>query len=254
MSIVEAIIIGLVQGLTEFLPISSSGHLVILQNLLKIYSPGNLIEVSAHLGTLLSIIFIYKKDIYDLIASLESPNTKNYILLVILATIPSVAFVLIAKPFILMLFDSTRSVSLALIFTGIILFFSSFGNYTVNKISTSKGLIIGLFQALAILPGISRSGMTISIALLLGIRNREAAKFSFMLAIPAIFGATVLTILDTEFSQSQDLILPLIITAFVAFVSGYFALSFLIKILNNGKFYYFSIYCIFIGIISLLYL
>ena len=114
--------------------------------------------------------------------------------------------------------------------------------------------MIGLFQALAILPGISRSGMTISIALLLGIKSREAAKFSFMLAIPAIVGATVLTLLETDFNEAKDLIIPLITTAIVAFLSGYFALKFLIKILNNGKFYYFSIYCIFLGIISLFYL
>ena len=254
MSIIEAIIIGLVQGLTEFLPISSSGHLVILQKLLKINLPGNLIEVSAHLGTLLSIILIYKNDIYDLIISFKSPKTKDYIILVALATIPSIVFVLIAKSFIITLFESLRSVSFALIFTGIILLISYYGNYTIKKLNISKGLIIGIFQALAILPGISRSGMTISIALLLGIKNVEAAKFSFMLAIPAIFGATILTLLETDLNEIDDLIFPLITAAFIAFLSGYYALKFLIKILNNGKFYYFSIYCIFLGIISLLYL
>ena len=254
MSIIEAIIIGLVQGLTEFLPISSSGHLVILQKLLKIDLPGNLVEVSTHLGTLLSIILIYNNDIYDLITSFKSSKTKDYILLVVIATIPSVVFVLIAKSFILTIFESSRSVSFALIFTGIILFISHYGNYTIKKLNISKGMIIGIFQALAILPGISRSGMTISIALLLGIKNVEAAKFSFMLAIPAIFGAAILTLLDTDINEIDDLIFPLIVAAFVAFLSGYYALKFLIKILNNGKFYYFSIYCIFLGIISLMYL
>ena len=254
MSIIEAIIIGLVQGLTEFLPISSSGHLVILQKLLKIDLPGNLVEVSTHLGTLLSIILIYKNDIYDLISSFKSSKTKDYILLVVIATIPSVVFVLIAKSFILTIFESSRSVSFALIFTGIILFISHYGNYTIKKLNISKGMIIGIFQALAILPGISRSGMTISIALLLGIKNVEAAKFSFMLAIPAIFGAAILTLVETDLNEIDDLIFPLIVAAFVAFLSGYYALKFLIKILNNGKFYYFSIYCIFLGIISLMYL
>lgn len=254
MSIIEAIIIGIVQGLTEFLPISSSGHLVILQKLLKIDLPGNLVEVSTHLGTLLSIILIYKNDIYDLISSFKSSKTKDYILLVVIATIPSVVFVLIAKSFILTIFESSRSVSFALIFTGIILFISHYGNYTIKKLNISKGMIIGIFQALAILPGISRSGMTISIALLLGIKNVEAAKFSFMLAIPAIFGAAILTLLETDLNEIDDLIFPLIVAAFIAFLSGYYALKFLIKILNNGKFYYFSIYCIFLGIISLMYL
>ena len=254
MSIIEAIIIGLVQGLTEFLPISSSGHLVILQKLLKIDLPGNLVEVSTHLGTLLSIILIYKNDIYDLISSFKSSKTKDYILLVVIATIPSVVFVLIAKSFILTIFESSRSVSFALIFTGIILFISHYGNHTIKKLNISKGMIIGIFQALAILPGISRSGMTISIALLLGIKNVEAAKFSFMLAIPAIFGAAILTLVETDLNEIDDLIFPLIVAAFIAFLSGYYALKFLIKILNNGKFYYFSIYCIFLGIISLMYL
>lgn len=254
MSIIEAIIIGLVQGLTEFLPISSSGHLVILQKLLKIDLPGNLVEVSTHLGTLLSIILIYNNDIYDLIISFKSSKTKDYILLVVIATIPSVVFVLIAKSFILTIFESSRSVSFALIFTGIILFISHYGNYTIKKLNISKGMIIGIFQALAILPGISRSGMTISIALLLGIKNVEAAKFSFMLAIPAIFGAAILTLVETNLNEIDDLIFPLIVAAFIAFLSGYYALKFLIKILNNGKFYYFSIYCIFLGIISLMYL
>lgn len=254
MSIIEAIIIGIVQGLTEFLPISSSGHLVILQKLLKIDLPGNLVEVSTHLGTLLSIILIYNNDIYDLIISFKSSKTKDYILLVVIATIPSVVFVLIAKSFILTIFESSRSVSFALIFTGIILFISHYGNYTIKKLNISKGMIIGIFQALAILPGISRSGMTISIALLLGIKNVEAAKFSFMLAIPAIFGAAILTLVETNLNEIDDLIFPLIVAAFVAFLSGYYALKFLIKILNNGKFYYFSIYCIFLGIISLMYL
>ena len=254
MSVFEAIIIGLVQGLTEFLPISSSGHLVIFQKILNINSPGNLIEVSAHLGTLLSIILIYKKDILALIASIKSLKTKKYILLIILATIPSVVFALISKSFILMLFESIKFVSVALIFTGVILFISGYAKHTDQKLNLSKGLMVGISQALAIIPGVSRSGMTISFAILFGISSKEAAKFSFMLAIPAIIGATILTLIDTKFDQVEDLIFPLILIAFIAFLSGYLALMFLIKILNAGKFYYFSFYCIFIGLISLLYL
>ena len=138
MSVFEAIIIGLVQGLTEFLPISSSGHLVIFQKILNINSPGNLIEVSAHLGTLLSIILIYKKDILALITSIKSLKTKKYILLIILATIPSVVFALIGKSFILMLFESIKFVSVALIFTGIILYISGYAKHTDQKLNLSK--------------------------------------------------------------------------------------------------------------------
>ena len=153
----------------------------------------------------------------------------------------------------LSLFDSISSVSIALILTGIILFISGFRKSANKKLNISKGLIVGICQALAIIPGISRSGMTISFALLLGISAKEAAKFSFMLAIPAIFGATILTLLDAQFNQYQQMIYPLLITALVSFISGYIALNFLIKILNTGKFFYFSFYCIFVGLISLFY-
>jgi len=121
-------------------------------------------------------------------------------------------------------------------------------------LSVAKGFLIGISQAFAIIPGISRSGMTISIALLLGVSSKEAAKFSFMLAIPAIFGATILTFLDAQFDQLKIMTTPLVVTALVSFVSGLLALKFLIKILNAGKFYYFSFYCILIGLISLLFL
>ena len=254
MNLIESIVMGLVQGLTEFLPISSSGHLVIFQKLLNINSPGNLIEVSAHLGTLLSVILIYKNDIWDLLLTVKSSKSKKYISLICLATIPSIVFVLIGKSFILSLFESVRSVSVALLFTGIILFVSGFSKNSNQQLNFSKGLMIGFSQALAIIPGISRSGMTISLALLFGISSKDAAKFSFMLAIPAILGASVLTLSDIQFSQTQELLYPLMTTTFVSFVSGYFALKFLIKILNSGKFYYFSFYCIFIALISFLYM
>ena len=254
MNIFEAIIIGLVQGLTEFLPISSSGHLVIIQKILKINSPGNLIEVSAHLGTLLSIILIYKKEIWGIITSLKSSESKKYIFMIVLATLPSVVFVLTSKSFIIRLFESVSSVAIALIFTGCILYMSGIKYYSNKKLSLAKGFLIGTSQAFAIIPGISRSGMTISIALLLGVSSKEAAKFSFMLAVPAIFGATILTFLDAQFDQLKIMITPLVVTALVSFVSGLLALKFLIKILNAGKFYYFSFYCILIGLISLLFL
>ena len=254
MNIIEAIIIGLIQGLTEFLPISSSGHLVIIQKILKINSPGNLIEVSAHLGTLLSIILIYKNEIWAIITRFKSSESKKYIFMIVLATLPSVVFVLTSKSYIIRLFDSVSSVAIALIFTGCILYISGIKYHSNKKLSLAKGFLIGISQAFAIIPGISRSGMTISLALLLGVSSKEAAKFSFMLAIPAIFGATILTFLDAQFDQLKIMTTPLVVTALVSFVSGLLALKFLIKILNAGKFYYFSFYCILTGLISLLFL
>ena len=164
MSLIDAIIIGLVQGITEFLPISSSGHLVIFQNLLNINVPGNLIEVAAHLGTLLSIILIYWKEILNLIINIRLENTRKYILFLIIGTLPSVFFVLSAKSFILEMFESIKSVSLALIITGLVLLLSNLASKRNENINLKKGLFIGLAQACAIIPGISRSGMTISAA------------------------------------------------------------------------------------------
>ena len=252
MSIIDAIIIGLVQGITEFLPISSSGHLVIFQNLLNINVPGNLIEVAAHLGTLLSIILIYWKEILNLIINIRLEKTRQYIFFLIIGTLPSVFFVLSAKSFILEMFESIKSVSLALIITGLVLLLSNLASKRNENINLKKGLFIGLAQACAIIPGISRSGMTISAALISGVSNKEAAKFSFLLAIPAILGAIIVTALDIRYEFASTIWLPIIITSVTAFISGYYALKILIKLLESGKFYYFAYYCLLLGLITLI--
>ena len=252
MSLIDAIIIGLVQGITEFLPISSSGHLVIFQNLLNVNLPGNLIEVAAHLGTLLSIILIYWKEILNLIINIRLEKTRKYILFLLIGTLPSAFFVLSAKSFILEMFESIKSVSVALIITGLVLFLSNFAIRRNEKINLKKGLFIGLAQACAIIPGISRSGMTISAALISGVSNKEAAKFSFLLAIPAILGAIIVTAIDIRYEFASTIWLPIAITSVTAFISGYYALKILIKLLENGKFYYFAYYCLLLGLITLI--
>tara|TARA_B100000427_G_scaffold328646_1_gene342288 strand:+ start:570 stop:1334 length:765 start_codon:yes stop_codon:yes gene_type:complete len=252
MSLIDAVIIGLVQGVTEFLPISSSGHLVIFQHLLKINLPGNLVEVAAHFGTLCSIILIYWKEIIKLIIDFKSDKTQKYILLLIVATLPSIIFVLFAKSFILEMFESIKSVSIALIITGLVLLLSSFTKKRDQKINFSKGLLIGIAQAFAIIPGISRSGMTISTALYFGVSSKEAAKFSFLLAIPAILGAIIITAIDSQYEFDNAIMLPIILTSVVSFISGYFALKILIRLLEAGKFYYFAYYCLLLGIFTLI--
>ena len=252
MSLIDAIIIGLVQGITEFLPISSSGHLVIFQNLLNINLPGNLIEVAAHFGTLLSIILIYWKEILNLIINIRLEKTRKYIFFLIIGTLPSVFFVLSAKSFILEMFESIKSVSLALIITGLVLLLSNLASKRNENINLKKGLFIGLAQACAIIPGISRSGMTISAALISGVSNKEAAKFSFLLAIPAILGAIIVTALDIRYEFASTIWLPIVITSVTAFISGYYALKILIKLLESGKFYYFAYYCLLLGLITLI--
>ena len=153
---------------------------------------------------------------------------------------------------ILAFFEAQKYVGVALFLTGIILFLSILSKKTSSAINIRKAVLIGLAQAFAIIPGISRSGMTITTALILGIARKEAAKFSFFLAIPAILGATVLTIFDTKFAFESTFILPIAMIVVVSFISGYYALKALIKVLESGKLYYFGFYCLIIGLISFL--
>ena len=150
------------------------------------------------------------------------------------------------------MFESIKSVSVALIITGLVLFLSNFAIRRNEKINLKKGLFIGLAQACAIIPGISRSGMTFSAALISGVSNKEAAKFSFLLAIPAILGAIIVTAIDIRYEFASTIWLPIVITSVTAFISGYYALKILIKLLENGKFYYFAYYCLLLGLITLI--
>ena len=252
MSFIDAFIIGALQGLTEFLPISSSGHLVIMQHLLNVNIAGNLVEVAAHVGTLLSVLIFYKKEIINICLTLKTKETQSYVAILFLATLPSILFVLYAKNLILAFFEAQEYVGVALFLTGIVLFLSILSKKTSSAINIRKAVLIGIAQAFAIIPGISRSGMTITTALILGIAKKEAAKFSFFLAIPAILGATVLTIFDAKFAFESTFILPIALIVVVSFISGYYALKALIKVIESGKLYYFGFYCLIIGLISFL--
>jgi len=251
MTLAEAILLGTIQGITEFLPISSSGHLVIAQSLLGLKLPGNFIEVVTHLGTLFSVIIVFRKDIMKYFFDFKNPLTKKYILYLFIGTIPALIIGLSAKSFILLFFESIKMVSFSLIFTGFILFVSKKRNKKKSTISYKNSLLIGISQALAIIPGISRSGITISIGILLGMNAKDAARFSFLLAIPAISGAGLITVIDM---LDQPLLIPYKImfgALASSFVVGYLSLKWFLGILENGKLYYFGFYCIAIGLIIL---
>ena len=192
MTILEAVILGIIQGLTEFLPISSSGHLVLGQELLGISIPGNSFEVVVHLGTLCSVLIVFWPDIWELITSIRSTTSQKYILGIVIATIPAVLIGLLFKDIISEAFDNIRVVSITLLITGLILFTTKYINIKDINISLGRGLLIGIAQAAAIIPGISRSGVTISAGMHLGVSPDKAAKFSFLLAIPAIAGAGII--------------------------------------------------------------
>ena len=251
MTLIEAITLGVIQGITEFLPISSSGHLVLGQALLGIVLPGNEFEVITHLGTLLSVFCIFWTDIIKLISGIRDIKTQKYILYLTIATIPAVVVGLTSKSFISVLFESIHLVSISLIFTGLILFLSQKLIQRSETMTIKKGFLIGLSQAIAIIPGISRSGMTISMGLALGISGKEAAKFSFLLAIPSITGAGILTLMDTSFSTMTIPASSLIAAFLSSFIIGYLSLKWLFGLLESGKFHLFGYYCILIGLLTL---
>tara|TARA_B100000579_G_C22790686_1_gene834317 strand:+ start:729 stop:1487 length:759 start_codon:yes stop_codon:yes gene_type:complete len=250
MQILDVIILGALQGLTEFLPVSSSGHLVLGQYLLSVKSPGNTLEILFHLGTLGSVIFVFSPDIINILLTIKKKSTQKLLICIFVATIPSVIIGFTLRNKIEALFESVNSVGFALLFTGLVLILSSFFKNKNSRYSLFSSIVIGFAQALAIIPGISRSGMTITISLLFGFSPRESAKFSFLLSIPVIAGAGVLGIQDIQSSEmfSTDIIIVAILSSFFI---GIIALKILLTLLELGKFYIFGIYCICLGVVSI---
>jgi undecaprenyl-diphosphatase len=242
--------LGVIQGVTEFLPVSSSGHLVIAQYLLGINSPGNTLEILFHFGTLLSVIFVFFNEIKLILISLHERNTQIIVCYLIIATIPAVFVGIGLKDYLLDIFDSVKYVGLALLFTGSVLILSSKFKHSQKKHSFFSSLAIGLAQALAIIPGISRSGLTISMSIFLGIAPKEAAKFSFLLSIPIILGASLLGVFELENDGMIDS-LTIFVAIFTSFIIGILALKFLLKMLEVGKFHFFGVYCLGAGIFAI---
>jgi undecaprenyl-diphosphatase len=252
MTIIDIVILGILQGITEFLPVSSSGHLVIVQYMLGIESPGNALEILFHIGTLFSVIFVFYKDIKLIVMSLNKKPSQVLVMHIITATVPAVIIGLTFKDYINSVFSSIVPVGYALLFTGAVLILSINFKNKNKSLSYLYSILIGLSQAMAIIPGISRSGTTISISMLLGIPPKEAARFSFLLSIPVIVGAGVLGFIEL---QSNDLftIEVIIVAILTSFSVGTLSLKMLLKILEIGRFHFFGIYCLVAGIIAILY-
>ena len=250
MQIVDVIILGVLQGLTEFLPVSSSGHLVLGQYLLNVKSSGNTLEILFHLGTLGSVIFVFIPDIINILITIKKKSTQKLLMYIFVATIPAVIIGFTLRNKIEILFESVNSVGFALFFTGLVLILSSIFKNKNSEHSLFSSLVIGFGQALAIIPGISRSGMTITISLFFGFSPRESAKFSFLLSIPVISGAGILGIQDIQSNEifSADIIIVALLSSFFI---GIIALRVLIKLLELGKFYIFGFYCICLGLASI---
>lgn len=245
---IKYIILGAVQGLTEFLPVSSSGHLVILQKILNIRAHFVATSVVLHLGTLLAVIIFFWKDILSL---LKNPKLFSQLCLAVIIT---GVIGILGKDFFEGLFDSAKAVALAWIVTGLVLLATKkLTQLNKDKLQTKDVLILGLTQALAIIPGISRSGITISTLFFRKVNRQLAFSVSFLISIPIILGAVLLEAGKIETLAKADL-KNLAAGLFFSFIFGLIALLALRLMINKAKFYYFGYYCLLMAIATILFI
>ncbi len=261
MSILQSIFLGIVQGITEFLPVSSSGHLVFFQSLFGMKEPQIFFDVMLHLGTLLAVVVFFRTDIWKIAQKLgallkgrsrNSPPLK-FLLLIIIATLPTGMMGLFFKDWFESFFSKPRLVGGMLLITGMVLWLTRWTKKEGRPLEQMRwfdAILIGIAQGVAIIPGISRSGATISTGLFLGLDRELSGKFSFLLSIPAILGATILEFRKVD--TGQELWVTLIGTV-IAFGIGILSLRFLMKIIKVGKIFSFSYYCWSLGIIMLIF-
>lgn len=259
MEILHSIILGIVQGLTEFLPVSSSGHLEIVKAILqdeKIGEESMLMTVVLHGATALSTIYIFRKDISEIVNGLFSGIKKevNFSLKIILSMIPAALVGLIWEEEIEKLFGGNLIlVGSMLIITALLLYFADKAKPTTKNLSFLNSIIIGFSQAIAIIPGISRSGATISTSVLLGIDKEKSARFSFLMVVPLIIGKIVKDIFSGEIAFNSSDSLPLLFGFISAFIVGIIACKWMIQIVKNSNLKYFAFYCIIVGSVVILY-
>ena len=246
MEYLEFILLGVLQGITEFLPISSSGHLLLGRKLFNINEYGIIIEVFLHLGTLFSILLFWSSDIKYEIKNLTKGNSK-YFNSIIIGTIPAAILGFLFNDYIENIFFDIKSIkylSYNYLLLSIIIYVSKyFMDGTKNEITYKIAFLIGIIQSFAILPGLSRSGLTIILGLYFGLNFKTSSKFSFMLAIPILIFASLNSLIDYLSFEIFSINMQLIIGCIFSFISGYYVLIFLHSILQSNKFWYFSFYC-----------
>lgn len=254
----QALILGLVQGLTEFLPISSSGHLVLGKELFGINNSDPTFEILVHAATVCSTLVVFRKEIAHLFCGLfkfKYNEETKYICKIAVSMIPVLIVGVFFKDFVKDLFgEGILLVGIMLLVTASLLLFSHFFKpKTEHTISYKDAFIIGLAQAVAVLPGLSRSGSTIATGLLLGDKKSEVAKFSFLMVLVPILGEAFLELIDGQFhpSESGISVSSMLIGFAAAFVSGWFACRVMIEIVKRSKLTFFAIYCIIIGLVAL---
>jgi undecaprenyl-diphosphatase len=284
MELYQGITLGIIQGLTEFLPVSSSGHLVLGQIFFGITQSQLTFDISVHVGTLLAVLVVYASDIRAILTSvagflakalslqpvrplLAKDSHLQTAIFIVAASVPTAAIGLVLKQFEHILFTSQTLVGLMLILTGTVLWFSrnfyfsgnnennsTDSNLTesrANQFTMKKAIAIGIVQGLAVIPGVSRSGSTIAAGMFMRIDRHQAARFSFLLSIPAIVGAEILGLKDV---MDQGLVIdPVTLYATMAsFITGLIALKILLRLVHAGRFHLFAPYCWFVGAVVLL--
>jgi len=253
MTYLDAAILGIIQGLTEYLPVSSSGHLVLAQKLLNTNPYGLSFEVIVHIGSLLAVLIYFRSKLWEMLKSFfvsGHPDSRKFALLLILGTIPAGVIGLLFEDFFDRMFDSPHYTSIFLLVTGVILLSTRFARRGAKEVSFLSALLIGAAQACAILPGISRSGSTISAGIWAKIDPAKAAEFSFLLSIPAIAGAAVLKSNELA-TLDSSLIVPYTLAAVFSFVSSIVAIHWMLAIIKKGRFEWFAYYCFAAGALGL---
>ncbi|MDA0177679.1 undecaprenyl-diphosphate phosphatase [Mesoflavibacter profundi] len=260
MDILDSILLGIIQGLTEFLPVSSSGHLELGKAILgdkSIPEESLLFTVVLHFATALSTIVVFRKDIWLLIKGIlkfEWNDDLQFASKIVISMIPAVIVGLFFEEQLEQLFGGNiLLVGFMLLITAILLFFADKAKNTNKNVSFSNAFIIGVSQAIAMLPGISRSGATISTSVLLGNDKTKAARFSFLMVVPLIFGKIAKDVLSGDLSLESQNITALSIGFIAAFISGLFACTWMISLVKKSKLSYFSIYCAIVGLIAIIY-
>lgn len=254
--ILQKIILGIIQGLTEFLPVSSSGHLELFKVLMgdnSVAEESLMTTVILHFATALATIVVFHKDILQIFQTLRKKSSQKFVLAIVISMIPAAVAGIYFEDYIDAMFTGNLLlVGICLFATALLLLIADKAKDTTRNVTIGKGFLIGIAQAIAILPGISRSGATISTSVLLGIDREKAARFSFLMVVPLIFGKIGKDLLDAEVVLQNTSWVSLGLGFLAAFFTGIFACQWMIALVKRSKLYYFSIYCSIVGIIAML--
>lgn len=258
MDILDAIILGIIQGLTEFLPVSSSGHLELGKAILgdqSLPKESLLFTIVLHFATALSTVVVFRKEVVEILKGLfqfQWNEQTQFSLKIVLSMLPAVFVGLqFQKQLEEMFIGNILLVGFMLLVTGLLLFLADRAKDTQNHVTSSNAFIIGIAQAIAMLPGISRSGATISTSVLLGIDKTKAARFSFLMVIPLIVGSIIKELKDGHITFDSAQVLPLSVGFCAAFFSGLAACTWMISLVKKSKLSYFAIYCFIVGLLAI---